>query len=175
MRIMKQSVIIIPGSVELAMLASMIDVSNWLVTQIRNLEPAIKKAYEIGSETWAEKPFAGRPFLSIKIEPIGDMAPLKVELFGERTCFFKLIVDIPNYGELEEPITNELKVAINRRVYGLINALTSRELEILEKRIAKRKTVTETAAEMNISPQGVVSFLNSIRGKVQKYLFIYGF
>jgi len=166
---MKEAAIIIPGPVELAMLTSMIDAYGWLLMQIRRLEDKIWKVYGVEIET--PVPYAVLPTTpSIKVETLNMMEPLKLDL--GRTKFFKIRVNIPQQPELEERIIHETEVQIYRRVYGLLSSLTDRELEVLEKRIDKRKSVAETAEEMNITPQGVVSFLRSIRGKVHKYLFV---
>jgi len=162
---MKEKVIVVPGSVELAMLTSMIDAYGWLSMQIKRVESKIWEIYGLSRES--KSILLAPP--SIKIESMDTLEPLKSDF--TRTRFFRLRVDILQDPDLEELIIYEFEVAIYRRIYGLLTALTDREIEVLKKRIDERKSVAETAKEMNITPQGVVSFLRSIRGKVQQHLW----
>jgi len=164
-------ILIIPGEVTLAMLMAMIDVRGWLETEM------IKKwclHKHITEEKKVEKSVAiGIISTSIKHEVLEGPESIGVELlefkplkgpFGGYARFFKVSAGY------EEDVY-EFKVEVYRRIFGLASALTDRELEILDKRLIQRKTVTETATEMNITSQAVSAFMTAIRTKVHKYLF----
>ena len=65
------------------------------------------------------------------------------------------------------------KPFVIRPVWELYINLTEREKEVLTKRIEKKKSLTESASEMGITPQGVVTFMRSIKDKVREAMLDY--
>jgi len=154
------NLLLIPGEAVLAMLMAMIDVRSWLEMEIIRKWLPHKEERERKTLREAVAILPSPETVSVQLL---DMEPLSGP-FGAFTRFFRI------YATNEKNIY-EFKLATNRRIYGLVSALTGREIEILRKRLIERKSVTDTATEMNITPQAVSAFMSAIRRKVQKYLF----
>jgi DNA-directed RNA polymerase specialized sigma subunit len=71
---------------------------------------------------------------------------------------------------ISEEILDELELAIDSRIYELVNSLTEREKIVLTKRVEERESLAQIAFDLSIKPQSVVSFINSIKDKIRKTL-----
>jgi len=178
-------VLTIPGVAVSAMLVAGVDAYDWLNREIlEKREKQMLDVYIHGVDPFKELPKEreGAPKakyyphevpggkLLIRVQPT-EIGQLKLDRFKKLTKFFALQVDIPARTELEELVIQELQVEISRRVYGLIDRLSPRELEVLQKRIVERKSITKTASEMAVKPQAIVAHATSIKKKVHQHLY----
>jgi len=177
---MKETTFSIPGAVIAAMLMAGIDSYDWLTKEI------IGKCYErilraSGFEPLKEAKGAGQAIVAptpyARILKIYQ-GSLRLDPFEDFSKFYSLEVYVPDFtparGEdkaREELMTQELLIEINRRVFGLLNSLTNREVEVLRKRILEHKSITQTSSEMKIKPQAVVAFMASIKKRVDQHLY----
>lgn len=144
----------IDGVAVLALQMAMIDITDWL-------ELMRKKYYRsrVKTEPKVERKGGYRGLAIEKIERVGlDSSPM-----GDFSRCYRVSAPSPR---TELDFINE----VNRRIYGLVSSLTSRELEVIRKRVIEQKSLKQTASEMAISAQGVVAFMRSIRGKVKRFL-----
>jgi len=151
----------IPGIATLAMLMTGVEAYDWLSKEIEKYKEKILDVYGFGSREERKRSF-------VQVVPQSMIKP-RLDPFGEYARFFTLTAHI----QPEEIVFQEFMVEINRKIYGLINSLTEREREVLQKRLVEpRKSITESASEMGITPQAVVAFMASIKKKVQKHLYL---
>ena len=156
-------IFIVPGLVGLAALLSRTNLGDWFRTEFtgRYLNKVLR-AY-------------GLEAMRIKIVSV-TIPPLKMDRFTAFAralllCFyFPSIQESQKYSAALKLIIRELDYEYNRRIYGLVNSITPREMEVLEKRIVEKKSITETASEMKIKPQGVVALSTSLKKRVRKHL-----
>lgn len=137
--------LIVPGLTVLAMRMAMIDVRDWLEKMLTKWNPS--------------GPVINPDFvISIQFRE-----PVRGQFTRDENAQFFLITG-------EESNICEFEMEINKRIYGLLTSLTQRETQVLRKRLVEDKSITETASQMEITPQGVVAFMSSIKKKVQKRL-----
>lgn len=167
----------IPGKVVASMLIAGVEAFDFLKREI--LEKFTDRLSCYGFPTSKKKAGASLvPIPRAQVEPI-SLEPLRLDPFKEFVRYFRIQVDIPeevvggvrSNGVLEELVIQEFAVEINRRIYGLLNSITKRELEVLRKRKVELKSITNAASEMGVKPQAIVAFTNSIKKRVQKHLY----
>jgi len=170
-----QRIIVVPGVAVSAMLVANVDTYDWLKKQTEKSWKEMRK--EMGKYDPIQQNLS-----SIKIAPHDlvaprDSRPLKSDSFGGFARFFILSFNLHRESlnehenrAVEELMIQELLFRINRKVFGLVNSITPRELEVLQKKIVEGKSITKVASEMGIKPQGVVARMATIRKKVQENL-----
>ncbi len=95
-----------------------------------------------------------------------------LEDFGEVYVYELMLLE--NGNEITDKISDiYINAFVTKPVWSLECSFTKREIEVLKKRIEKKKSLTETASEMGISPQGVVAFIRAIKNKVNLHLLDY--
>ena len=67
---------------------------------------------------------------------------------------------------LKKDASIDIQLFVSTKVWSFMRSLTDREIEVLKKRVEEKKSLTKTASEMSITPQGVVAFMRSIKAKV---------
>ncbi len=67
-----------------------------------------------------------------------------------------------------DEILDKLHLEIDSRIYEVFTSLTDREKMVLRMRVQEDRSLAQIALEMEVKPQTVVSFIDSIKKKVKK-------